>query len=346
MSTIRPTLSEIITRIHNDNVARLDQEELRRSDLPVFERTLAGVSHALYSAIEHGKRQLFWKTAEGSYLEDKASVFGLSRKTATQAHGEVKFTFATGRLVDVPIGTIVEDSNGNQYFTTMSVDINGITTVKAVFAGADYNIEKGVELSLPSPVAGVIKAVTYTAIIGGSDAESDDSLRERGLARTRNPPRQGTASDYVAWAKEVEGVGLAWCYPREQGDGTVVVRFLDDKGGIPNKELLDKVQAHLDSKSSIFGTNFVIEPYSQKFNFTLKIKPDNITIRNLVRETLEKLFYKESVPGGTIYLSHIHAAISAVANEEDHTIVSPTTDIVAKDNYYLPELGDITWLQD
>ena len=49
MATLRPTLSEIIRRIENDAKARLTEEELRRSDVKVLLRVLAGASHGMYT---------------------------------------------------------------------------------------------------------------------------------------------------------------------------------------------------------------------------------------------------------------------------------------------------------
>ena len=69
---------------------------------------------------------------------------------------------------------------------------------------------------MPLPIAGVTGAVVVEEILGGTDLETDE-LRARVLARTQNPPRQGTKSDFIAWAKEVEVVPDAWCYPKNRG---------------------------------------------------------------------------------------------------------------------------------
>ncbi len=345
MATLRPTLQQIIDRVHNDSVARLTTEELRRSDLTVFERVISGVSHGLYSAIEYGRRQLFSDTADTSFLERQALIFGLARCQATKAIAKVQFEFANG-LVNVPVGTLIQDSNGYQYQTTSALTSEGICTVRALLAGFIYNPLNNAEFTLPSPIAGVLKAKLVQVTTVATDVETDSALRARVLSRTQNPPRQGTKTDYIAWVQEVEGVGKAWCYPKEDGDGTVTVRFVDTNGNLPDGTLVDKVQAYLDTKVNVLATNYVVSPIAQPFNFTLKIYPDNLNNRELAEKAIRDLFKKEAMPGGTIFLSHVNAVLSAISTEDNHVIVEPTTDIVADSNSYLPTVGDISWQVD
>ncbi|MGN0896369.1 MAG: baseplate J/gp47 family protein [Succinivibrio sp.] len=342
MANLRPSISEIIERIENDAQARLDSTQLRRSDLSVFIRVLAGISNGLYDAISYGRKQLFSDTADTTYLERMASIFGLRRKKATRATGTIKFSFSN-KVISVDIGTLVQDSNGNQYATTTDVISDGSCTIQAVEPGAGYNIATGVELTLPNSVSGVTGAITTTAITGGAAAETDDELRERVLARTQNPPRQGTKNDYILWCKEVEGVGNAWVYPKEYGEGTITLRFVTSDNTIPDDKLVKKVQEHIDNKAFILAKNYVEKPIAQKINFVLSITPDTIVNRSLAEHAIRDAFAEESRPGGVIYLSHLNAKISAIGSESDHTIVSPASNIVATGAPYMPVVGDITW---
>lgn len=341
MSTLRPTLSQIIERIQKDAETRLEVEELSRSDLQVYVRVLAGASHALYGAIEYAKKQLFLDSCETIYLERLASIFNLNRKLATKTTGQVTFVFSDS-LVDVPIGTVLLNGD-NQYITTTSVSALGVANVESVLAGTQYNLPINTELSLSSPIAGVDKARVTVALDTGTDEETDDELRARALQHTKYPPRQGTKTDYVEWAKEVEGVGYAWCYPKELGTGTVTVRILDDDYNDASESLIGKVKTYLESKMSVLAQVFVASPVAQNVNFTIKITPDNTSNRELVRSAIEQVFKSEAVPGGSIYLSHINQAISNISSEENHVIVSPTQDLVSTSNAYLLRLGDITW---
>lgn len=343
-TALRPSLSKIIERITADADSRYDQEFLRRSDMKTFIRVLAGASHELYSALEYGRKQLFTETAETSYLERRGRLFDIYRKEATRATGTVTFDWSSP--VAIPSGSVIQTTEGYQYETTEDVNNDGTASVQALIAGATYNIDSGSEFSLVSAITGVSGATATTDITGGTDAEDDESLRARILERTQNPPRTGTAEDYVQWALEVSGVTRAWCYPLEMGVGTVTVRFMTDgltADGFPTAEKIAEVQSYLESKADVLAVIYVASPIAQAVNFDLGITPDNVTIRQRVEEALKELFYNEAVPGGGIYLSHINAAISAVADEEDHVIVSPAADITASSNAYMLTLGSITW---
>jgi len=342
-NSLRPTISEIMARIQADAESRLDADELRRSDVNVLLRVLAGVSHSLYSHIDWVKDQIFTDTCTEEFLERKASLFGLSRIQATKSSGTVQFDWEAE--TSIPTGTILQTSNGYQYETTSAADSSGYATVRAVVAGTGYELAVDESLSLVNPLTGVNSATVTTAIEGGADAETDDELRERVLACTRNPPRQGTASDYVAWAKEVAGVTRAWCYPQELGTGTVTVRFCTDDlttNGIPTAAKVQEVQEYIEAKCSVLCELTVVAPIAQTVDFELSITPDNTTIREYAEEALDALLKSEGEPGGTIYLSHVNAALSAVTGEEDHTITTPSTDI-AMSTGYLPVLGTVTW---
>lgn len=53
--------------------------------------------------------------------------------------------------------------------------------------------------------------------------ETDTAYLARLLEHIRHPPAGGNKSDYVAWAKEIDNVADAYCYPLAQGLGTVDV---------------------------------------------------------------------------------------------------------------------------
>lgn len=80
--------------------------------------------------------------------------------------------------------------------------------------------------------------------------ETDAALLERLLAKLRKPPAGGNRYDYVAWAREVQGVRSAYCYPLGQGLGTVDVVVVADAATegseIPDAELLAATKAHID----------------------------------------------------------------------------------------------------
>lgn len=343
MSFERPALKKIVERIESDLRARLTSPQLRRSDAVVYARVLGAVSHALHGHIEWISKQLFFDTAESEFLDRWASIFGLSRKPASKAIGSVTFTFAD-KPVEVPIGTILQSDLGSRFKTTTPV-IEQVSYIEALESGTFSNLEEGEKLFLTSPIAGVKSVCESRGVSGGVESESDDDLRERLLLRVREPPHGGTKEDYVAWALEVEGVTRAWAFPKEDGLGSVTVRFVCDdlQNIVPTQDVVLKVKAHIDSVRPVTARVKVSSVQTEKTNFTISnLRPDDQSVKERVKEELTALFMREGEPGGRIYLSHIRAAISAALGEEDHTLISPTADIVPRTGV-LPVVGDITW---
>ncbi len=341
----RPTLKEIIERLDGDTQSRLSVPQMRRSNAKVFDRVLAGAAHSLYGYIEYLNRQQFFDTAESDYLDRWASIYGLTRKKATKASGEVIFRFSAD-LVNIPEGTILQSDDGIQYKTTGPTASNGSTSVEALNEGISGNQLEDDVLTLVSPISGVYSEVTIIKLGGGSEAEADESLRARLLSRVRETPHGGTESDYVQWALEVPGVTRAWAFPKEEGEGTVTVRFVCDGMDeiIPDKAMLDKVFEHIDKLRPVTAHLYVSAPKVRPVNITIAgLLPDDAEVREAVRQELKDLFAREGVPGQRIYLSHIRAAISAALGEEDHSVVFPTADPVPETNNELPTLGEISW---
>ena len=343
MAFERPTIQEIISRISSDLESRLTSAQLRRSNAKVYGRVLAGASHELHAHIDFVKRQLFFDTAESDYLDRWASIFGIYRTPAEKAAGTATISFSAG-TVDVPVGTILQSQDGTQFQTTDSPRPDGSVSVEALVAGASGNLDAGETLSFVSPIAGVESEAVSGEISGGVDQESDEDLRERLLERAREKPCGGAAQDYVAWAKEVPGVTRVWV---SQGSaaGTVVVRFVCDGLDpiIPDSEMIAKVQAHIDDVRPVTAITTVTAPTTQAVDMTISsLTPDTAAVREAIRAALTDLFTAEAEPGGTIYISHVRAAISAASGEIDHTLVSPSANLTSNPGELLV-LGNITW---
>jgi len=99
-------------------------------------------------------------------------------------------------------------------FTSASV------AVQSVLFGAATNLDAGEQLSLQSPIVNVDDSLTvdFGAVGGGTDQESDASLRLRMLDRIQNPVAHFNESDIIDKAKEVAGVTRVFV----QKAGTVI----------------------------------------------------------------------------------------------------------------------------
>lgn len=342
MAFERPTLREIISRITSDLESRLSTSELRRSNAKVYGRVLAGASHELHAHIDFVQKQTMFDSAEADYLDRWASIFRIYRTPATKASGTASIAFSAGS-VDVPVGTILQSEDGTQFQSTASPAGTNLA-VEALVGGAAGNLASGETLSFVSPIAGVESEATSLGISGGADQETDEALRERLLERTRETPCGGSAADYIAWAKSIPGVTRAWVTQGAQ-PGTVIVRFVCDGNAsiIPDAEMVARVQAYIDEVRPVTAIVTVLAPTTKAVNMSISdLTPDTAAVREAIEAALTDLFTAEAVPGGSIYLSHIRAAISGAAGETDYTLVSPSADVTSASGELLV-LGTITW---
>ncbi len=344
----RPSLQELIARIQADMDSRLDgQPWLRRRLLAILARMEGGVAHGLYGYLDWLARQIMPDTAETEHLERWASIWGITRRAATQAAGYAAFSGEDGAAI--PTGTEVQSPSGQIYMTLADAWIEDGTAraaIEAVEAGPDGNASDATPLQLTIPVAGVqARAAASGNITGGAAAETDASLRTRLLSRIRTLPSGGAARDYVTWTLEVAGVTRAWCYPGEMGRGSVTVRFMMDdayENGIPQPEDVQRVADHLDGLRPVTADVYVVAPVPEPVNLDLRISPDNPRLRVVVAEAVWAVLRRDAVPGGTVVISRLNEAISGAEGEEDHVLLSPTQNIqIPTGKIAVP--GSITW---
>ena len=227
---------------------------------------------------------------------------------------------------------VLQALDGVQYQTTADATVTVPTataSVAALVAAAAGNRTTGQTLTLTSPIVGVQSSATAGALTGGADLESDDDLRARLIDRIQQPPHGGDAHDYVTWALEVPGVTRAWCFPMELGEGTVTVRFVrdDDASLIPDAGEVAAVQAYIDALRPVTAAVTVVAPTAVPLAFSIAVAPNTAAVKAAVQAELSDLIARESKPGGTIYLSHIRAAISAAVGEDNYTMSAPSAAI-------------------
>jgi uncharacterized phage protein gp47/JayE len=345
MAFVRPLLPVLVERIQQDLVSRLGLEApiLRVAFARILAKVVAGAAHMLHGHLEFLSKQIFPDKAERDYLIRWGALFGLSLTPAEYATGNAACTGTNGKII--PAGAIVRRADGAEYTVDDEVTIAGGTAtvaLTAVVAGEDGNCDAGAELSFESPIDGVGSTVTVDAdeIGGGTDEETIEAFRTRVLERMQSAPHGGNAADYVAWAKEVPGVTRAWCFPNENGPGTVVVRFVRDNDApgsiIPSSGEVAAVLAHivgtapwyLDRLAPVTAVVSVAAPTPRQLDFDLTLEPNTEATRAAVTASLEALLLRIARPGGTIPLSQIQIAVGTSDGVSDFTINSPSADVV------------------
>lgn len=349
----RPSLTDIKNRVDADIQSRLPgtDPKLRYSLLGILSRVFAGVAHGLYGYLQWISNQILPDTAESEYLERWSQVWNIPRKSAVPATGNVICTGTNGSLV--PAGTLLQRSDGVEFTTDADATIAAGTAtvvVTAVNGGVDTNTAAASILSFVTPVTGVNTNATVdgTGLINGLDTESDTDLRSRLLSRIQQPPQGGAAHDYVAWALQVTGVTRAWCYPLEDGAGTVKVRFMMDNSyadGIPLAGDVTTVHNHIEALRPVglaLGGYTTVAPVAAPINFNMTVSPDTPAVRAAVTAELADLILRDSEPGGVIRLSRIHEAISLAAGETDHVLTVPAADVTHTINQ-IATMGTVTF---
>lgn len=351
MSFTRPTLTELIGRAQDDIDARLPgaDSRLRRSAVGVLATIHAGAVHGLYGFLDYLARQILPDTADAEHLERHASIWGVTRKVATLATGAATATGVNGSVV--PSGTVLQRVGGLEYVTLTDVTIaGGVATLSlaATTPGIASVATGGGKLFFISPVAGVasVAIIGGAGLTAGADAESDDLLRERLLARIRQAPEGGAAHDYRNWTLQVAEVTRVWVYPAWTGAGTVGIAFMLDgrNDPIPLVSDIETVDAHLAALAPVTAELVVFAPTPVPLNITISsLSPDTAAVRAAVAAEVRDLLFRDAQPGGTILISRLRETISQAAGENDHVLVSPVANIVHGPGA-LAVLGVIVWV--
>ena len=315
MPFTRPTLQEIVDRIESDMESRLtgDVSLLRRAVLRVLARVFAGAIHILYGVLQTLSKDLFVDQAATDMLDRHAIMWGVPRKAAIFATGDVVFDGVDTTVI--PEGTVAQNDDGIEYETieekTISFGI-AIVPMQAREAGTASNIPVATILELVSPVEGITQLlVDIGGIAGGQDAESDDDLRQRILERIQEPPRGGTAADYIFWAKQVAGVAQAWSFPLHAGPGTVaVVVKAAGADPVPDAALLQSVTDYIETVKPVTADVSIDPINKQEITFDISITPRTSDFEDAITDSLQQMFDSVVEPQADILISQIRNAIS------------------------------------
>ena len=202
------------------------------SDIDIRMKVLAGEIFDSEVNLDFIKRQMFASSATGEYLDMHAGDRGLSRNPAVKATGEVTFSVNTEReeAINIPQGTIVSTSGEScvRYITDTSVTLaagamSATVSCTAESAGFSGNVMAHSVDTIITNVIGIDSVTNNSRFLGGSDAENDDSLRNRVLNTYVSMSNGTNAAYYKMLAESIDGVKSANVIPRGRGAGTVDV---------------------------------------------------------------------------------------------------------------------------
>lgn len=337
----------------------------RRSDFNIRGKAITGLLSGLYGDQKKVDDDTFIADARIEALLRKGEDVNIARQPATAGKSPT-VTFTGTPTNVIPIGTQLRYTpTGLLYQTFAAITIGGGGTatgrVDCLTAGQIGNIAAPDTLTFLTPPSGINATATLVDdVADGADIETVDSYRGRLLSNQQIPPSGGTATDYKNYAFAADrAVRDALVRRFGRGLGTVDVYITSGTTDIdtavtagnavvriPSSDLIDIVQAYLDSHVPLTDCPLVFAPEEQDVDVSVKVRlatgftlssvptdatlnPEALTVLQLVQREVSRVLYKYAIGGrllqgagvsGFVVAADIEAGLdvwlSAVADED------------------------------
>ncbi|EGT3903074.1 baseplate J/gp47 family protein [Clostridioides difficile] len=277
--------------------------------------------------LQNNLKIAFPQTSYGTYLEWLGECKGVFKNQPTKAIGTITFTGVQGTIITkgTIVTTIATDEKQSIEFElleTKTIGANETVDIKAEcrVAGIIGNVSKGSVAVLLGSISGVKSVTNKEDFRGGTDIEDEEHFRERVLVAEQEDKLSGASSDYIRWAKEVDGVGYAYVVPEWAGAGTVKVLILDKNRKAATQELIDKVQEYIypnveegqnrNGKAPIGAIVTIATPQTLLINVKASFVFSNgfsqETVLNILKNKIDKYLDKIDI-GGTVSYNAIYS---------------------------------------
>ncbi len=380
MSFPIPTLLSLVQRARQACRSYLPGSDawLWPNNLNVVAKVLGGMIYELFGFADYICKQVFASTADGDSLDLHGAEYGLARRAAAPAAGNIVIT--TPDAIAVAAAAQFVRGDGVLIVATQSASLGGAGTlsvaVEAATGGQNTTTIAGTELTILSGVTGpgagdATVAVDDNGLSGGLNVEPDgvpyttdlSTWRGRILFRKRNPPFGGCPADYVQWCTAVTGVTRVFVERNWQGPGTVrVFPLMDDlyaaAGGVPQPADIARVADYLATvqPSDALVTVQAAEPVV--VNLTVSgLTPNTTAVQEAVAaEQLAAFRRNGRVAGNDSYfpampylaypasyaLQWLWGALNDAIGEQQAVLVAPAASVVLTAGQ-IPVLGTITY---
>jgi uncharacterized phage protein gp47/JayE len=352
----------ILERVRADfDAAGLGFARLARSLLYPFPYAIAGVAYLLQGRLRWLAKQAFPRLAAEINVRRWGELVNVPPIAEAYAAGDVTFTGASGTAIAT--GTELSRADGVLYTVDApggTVGIGGTVDlpVTASEVGDDGNAAAAVELTVSTPVAGLVSTAVVAAggLTGGLDEESAEDQAERIEDRMGTMPQGGAEADYHAWvrASQTHVDQVAVTHP---SDNIVYVWFTLEEGYalggdvIPDATQIAAVQDYIDD-TDVYGHDARRPVTAAATVRTLTESSQAFTIagvpaayRTAVQAALHDVFARLQDPGSayTIYREQMIAAAQSVLPLGDVAdITNPPGDVAATAGQ-IRTVGAIAW---
>ncbi|VIC86869.1 putative baseplate J-like protein [Clostridioides difficile] len=309
--------------------------------------------------LQNNLKIAFHQTSYGTYLEWLGECKGVFKNQPTKSVGVITFigiqgTIITKGTIVTTVATDEKQSIEFELLETKTIGESEIVDIKAEcrVAGTIGNVSKGSVSVLLGSISGVKSVTNKEDFKGGTDIEDEEHFRERVLVAEQEDKLSGASSDYIRWAKEVNGVGYAYVVSEWAGPGTVKVLILDKNRKAATQELIDKVQEYIyplnteegqnrDGKAPIGAIVTIATPQTLLINVKASFVFSNgfsqETVLNILKNKIDKYLDKIDI-GGTVSYNAIYSltgsmmlADEGIQDFSNLTINDGTTNIILND---------------
>ena len=215
----------------------------------------------------------FADTSWGEYLTMRGAEYGIDRKQATKAVGEITITGAQGMYVAK--GSLFGVKDGETFSTDEDciISANGTVTTKITCTnvGTAGNVQANTITVIPINISGVTSVTNANATHDGFDRETDEEFLKRYKVTVRAPATSGNKYHYYNWAMSIPGVGGVRVVPLWNGAGTVKVIIVNSDMQSASNEIVKAVADYIETVRPIGATVTVISPAPKALNITCDV---------------------------------------------------------------------------
>lgn len=273
----------------------------------------------------------------GTYLDGHAKSRNISRRAATPAVGEITVTGKAGTVI--PNGSLfstasVNDEPSVEYATkaTATIPAGGSVTIPVfcTYSGIIGNIPANTIVMVSSKLTGVTSVTNEEPIAGGTEEETDESLKARidEADRSQGNSYTGCPADYKRWATSVPGVGEATIISAQDNSGLVQIILTDSNGAPATTNLCESVYNYImrpdapDKRQAPIGASLAVRPPDTvKISVKATVElSDNATIESVKTAYMAKLaaYLAIAFGDGEIKYTRVAAALASVEGANDY----------------------------
>ena len=324
-----------------------------------------------YITLDVYQDQTYLENAVGENLDNRVADYGIVRNQATFSRRIGEFRDTEDNLMTIELGTrfSIPNINGGYNYKVIEYIEIGRYVLECETSGSVGNEYFGELLPLTS-INNLGSAFMNEIYIAGEDAESDESLRARTIAKLTETPFGGNISEYRQYVENLEGIGACLVIPVWNGGGTVKIVPITSSYNIPTDAKIQEIQTLLDPVQNQ-GIGLGIAPIGHVVTVAAPTRLDiNIEADIQLEDTYTLEGIKEAIDSSineymtevqldwatvdqlTIYNSRLIAAIltvKGVTNVENLTINGETGNILINptdENNPFPILNEVILNED